>query len=166
MFLGLRRKHNHGLHHLSITHPPLHLMGNMVRAKARSAEEKRQLGDRNRALHSQAYRFMVTTQRQSGQIPSTEQLAEWLKEMGKAPRVGALIKNMVKHGWLLPWGGGYKLRTQQSLEAVLSAIIEAYESKQHNIVRALIAQHKANGGLSTPKAGRSPRSPGTRRGTK
>lgn len=132
-------------------------MGNMVRTKARSAEEKRQLGDRSRALHQAAYRFIVASVQQSNQFPSTEQLAEWLKEMGKQPRVGRLLKGLVDHGWILPNGEGYKLRTQQSPESVLEALIYCYENKQRNLIPAIIANWREQQGRATAKAGRGRR---------
>jgi len=129
-------------------------MGSMDRKSVRKAEESRQRKDRSRALHAQAYRFILTIYQQTKAIPTTEQLAEWLKEMGKRPDVGALILSMCKYGWLAPHGAGYRLKTQIEPESILNAISEAHANKQPSVVRELLALHQANQGAATAKAGR------------
>lgn len=123
-----------------------------------SAEAKRQASDRNRRLHSQAYRFILNTQRQSGSVPSTLQLAAWLKEQGKLQaRPGKLIADMIKTGWLLPHFEGYRLRTQTSLESIIEALILAHNERNNAVFDTLVTIYRDDQGRATAKTGRKHR---------
>jgi hypothetical protein len=123
----------------------------------RTAEEKRQLGDRNRALHQAAYRFIVATVQQTKEVPNLTQLAEWLKELGRQPRAGKLISSMIETGWLLPNGAGYKLRTKQSAESVLEEIDYALSERKYKVARAILDGWNEQRGKATSKTGRGRR---------
>lgn len=121
----------------------------------RTTEEKRQIGDRNRRLHAAAYRYMLVTFQQTQSLPTTEQLAEWLKEMGKQPRVSALLQGMLRHGWLSAHLDGYKLRNQLSQESIINALIQAHHEHNDAVFNSIAEQWQASQGRATPKAGRS-----------
>lgn len=117
-------------------------------------EYQRQSRDRKRKLHSQAYAYMVGFHQRNGRVPDTQELSQWLQDMGREPRVTRLIEGMIEHGWLLQHGTGYRIRTQTDPQSIIEALITAYEQRNDTLFREITDLWRRHQGAAIGRIGR------------